>query len=250
MPRTRTGFSSSATKIGSCLGPRVLQRSQNQWETARYGSLVSSIQTPRRCDCDALPGMREPAQRTTTARTFRVRNDPWGQNTNLPKGRLPIRNRIRGSQGYPSRDGRNRRGEEIGCSNQIIVIISSSSTRLRYSIHSCQLPILLASLSSSKRTMSIANFYVENGIDPTNPSSFDNWMSSQHDEDELYFDQNAAPRSEPSWWPLKESKLHHMAETCCGDICRISHLTSRVRRSRELIIVTILKCNSFEGNLD
>jgi hypothetical protein len=70
--------------------------------------------------------------------------------------------------------------------------------------------------------MSIAEFYIENGIDATDPDGFDDWMGRMagvEAEDGVHgryaeaIQRDSSSRSAASSWPLNESELDYMAET-------------------------------------
>mmetsp|Transcript_7050 Transcript_7050/g.16314 ORF Transcript_7050/g.16314 Transcript_7050/m.16314 type:complete len:190 (+) Transcript_7050:128-697(+) len=66
--------------------------------------------------------------------------------------------------------------------------------------------------------MSIAEFYIENGIDPCDPNSLDDFLAREHD---TYYStgvaevvrRDASSRTAASLWPLNESELDYSAET-------------------------------------
>ncbi|EJK54658.1 hypothetical protein THAOC_25695, partial [Thalassiosira oceanica] len=65
---------------------------------------------------------------------------------------------------------------------------------------------------------SIAEFYIENGIDPCDPNSLDDFLAREH---ETYYStgvaevvrRDASSRTAASLWPLNESELDYSAET-------------------------------------
>ena len=72
--------------------------------------------------------------------------------------------------------------------------------------------------------MSIAEFYIENGIDPCDPNSLDDFLASHgnaHYDDDAYNStgvaeavrRDAPSRTAASLWPLNESELDYSAET-------------------------------------
>jgi hypothetical protein len=69
--------------------------------------------------------------------------------------------------------------------------------------------------------MSIAEFYLENGIDITDPNSYDDWVdrmrpeagNAVHTRYAEAIQRDSSSRSAASSWPLNESELDYMAET-------------------------------------
>lgn len=52
----------------------------------------------------------------------------------------------------------------------------------------------------------MAEFYIENGIDPSDPNHMDNFLWQQFNRDEEF-------RTAASSWPLNESELDYMGDT-------------------------------------
>ena len=74
--------------------------------------------------------------------------------------------------------------------------------------------------------MSMAEFYIENGIDPTDPDHMDNFLSRQYERDpspprRQFFSgvviarikDDSSSRTAASSWPLNESELDYMGDT-------------------------------------
>ena len=74
--------------------------------------------------------------------------------------------------------------------------------------------------------MSIAEFYIENGIDPTDPNHMDDFLSRHRDSSPVpphqqfftgvcvaTFNRDSSSRTAASSWPLNESELDYMGDT-------------------------------------
>lgn len=85
--------------------------------------------------------------------------------------------------------------------------------------------LLLLLWNTTLNTMSIAELYIENGIDPTDPNSMDDFLS-RYEEYEISpvcidvpsdycarIERDFASRTAASSWPLNESELDYMGET-------------------------------------